>query len=48
MHLRPTAGCEIPTLIFESKLWRGVSINIPPPELVFQLSKLIFDTLLWA
>jgi hydrogenase maturation factor len=29
MHLKPTAGCQIPTLIFESKLWRGVSMNIP-------------------
>jgi hypothetical protein len=29
MHLKPTAGCQIPTLIFENKLWRGVSINIP-------------------
>jgi hypothetical protein len=23
MHLRPIAGCQIPTLIFENKLWRG-------------------------
>jgi hypothetical protein len=29
MHLKPTAGCQISTLIFENKLWRGgVSINI--------------------
>jgi hypothetical protein len=25
MHLRPTAGCQISILIFEKKLWRGVS-----------------------
>ena len=29
MHLKPTAGCQISTLIFENKLWREVSINIP-------------------
>jgi hypothetical protein len=29
MHLKPTAGCQISTLIFENKLWKGVSINIP-------------------
>ena len=29
MHLKPTAGCQISTLIFENKLWRGVSINMP-------------------
>jgi hypothetical protein len=29
MHLRPTGGCQIPTLIFENKLWRGVSVNMP-------------------
>ena len=29
MHIRPTAGCQISILIFEIKLWRGVSINIP-------------------
>jgi hypothetical protein len=29
MHLKPTAGCQIQTLIFENKLWRWVSINIP-------------------
>jgi hypothetical protein len=29
MHLKPTSGCQISTLIFENKLWRGVSINIP-------------------
>ena len=23
MHLKPTAGCQISTLIFENKLWRG-------------------------
>jgi hypothetical protein len=23
MHLKPTAGCQISTLIFEKKLWRG-------------------------
>ena len=22
MHLKPTAGCQISTLIFEKKLWR--------------------------
>jgi hypothetical protein len=27
MHLKPTAGCQISTLIFENKLWRGVSIK---------------------
>ena len=29
MHLKSTAGCQISILIFEKKLWRGVSINIP-------------------
>ena len=28
MHLKPTTGCQISTLIFENKLWTGVSINI--------------------
>ena len=28
MHLKPTAGCQISTLIFEKELWSGVSINI--------------------
>ena len=23
MHLKPTAGCQISTLIFENKFWRG-------------------------
>jgi hypothetical protein len=29
MHFKPTVGCQISTLIFENKLWKGVSINIP-------------------
>jgi hypothetical protein len=29
MHLKPTSGSQISTLIFENKLWREVSINIP-------------------
>ena len=29
MHLKTTARFQISTLIFENKLWRGVSINIP-------------------
>jgi hypothetical protein len=29
MHLKPTAGYHISILIFEKKMWRGVSINIP-------------------
>jgi hypothetical protein len=35
MHLRPTAGCQISTLIFEKNIVEGVSINIPigfPPN----------------
>ena len=28
MHHKPTAGCQISILIFQKKLWRGVSINI--------------------
>ena len=28
MHLKPTAGCQISTLIFEKQLLREVSINI--------------------
>jgi accessory gene regulator protein AgrB len=24
MHLKPTAGCQISTLLFENKLWRGL------------------------
>ena len=26
MHFKPTAGCQISSLIFEKQLWRGVSI----------------------
>ena len=29
MHLKPTAGYQISILIFEKKLWSGISINIP-------------------
>jgi hypothetical protein len=29
MHHKPTARCQISILIFEKKLWRGFSINIP-------------------
>ena len=29
MHLKSTAGYQISILIFENKLWSGVSINIP-------------------
>jgi hypothetical protein len=29
MHFKPTEGCQISTLIFENKLWKGFSINIP-------------------
>ena len=29
MHLKPTAGCQKSILIFEKKLWRGISMNIP-------------------
>jgi hypothetical protein len=29
LHLKPTAGCQISTLIFEFFLWREVSMNIP-------------------
>jgi hypothetical protein len=29
LHLKPTELCQISNLIFEIKLWRGVSINIP-------------------
>jgi hypothetical protein len=29
MHLKPTAECQISTLIFKKKRWRGVFINIP-------------------
>jgi hypothetical protein len=28
MHLKPTAGCQISTLIFENKLWRVGSLLI--------------------
>ena len=28
MHLKPTAGCQISTLIFENKLCRGGSLLI--------------------
>ena len=28
MHLKPTAGCQISTLIFEKKLWRRGSLLI--------------------
>ena len=29
MHFKPTAGYQISIFIFENKLWRGISINIP-------------------
>ena len=29
MNLKPTAGCQRSTLMFEKKIWRGISINIP-------------------
>jgi hypothetical protein len=29
MHLKPTAGCQISTLIFEKQLWRGGLYNYP-------------------
>ena len=29
MHLKPTAGCQISTLMFEKKCGGGFSINIP-------------------
>ena len=30
LHLKPTAGCQFSTLIFDFFLWKGgVSINIP-------------------
>jgi hypothetical protein len=29
LHLKPTAGCQISTLIFNFLLWRGFSLNIP-------------------
>jgi accessory gene regulator protein AgrB len=29
LHLKPTAGCQISTLIFDFFLWRGLSITIP-------------------
>jgi hypothetical protein len=38
MHLKPTAGCQISTLIFENKLWRGVSVG---------KNVAVLDILLW-
>ena len=29
MHLKPIAGCQISTLIFENKLWRGGLYEYP-------------------
>jgi hypothetical protein len=29
LHLKPTAGCQISTLIFEFSFVEGVSMNIP-------------------
>jgi hypothetical protein len=29
MHLKPTGGCQISTLIFEKKLWRGGLYKYP-------------------
>jgi hypothetical protein len=29
MHLKPTTGCQISTLIFENKLWRGGLYKYP-------------------
>ena len=29
MHLKPIAGCQISTLIFENKLWRGGLYKYP-------------------
>ena len=29
MHLKPTAGCQISTLIFEKKMWKGGLYKYP-------------------
>jgi hypothetical protein len=41
MHLKPTAGCQISTLIFGF----GDINRDPLSTICFQISKLIFDTL---
>jgi hypothetical protein len=53
MHIKPTAGCQISTLIFEKiivegDLYKYPMKNISPSTFFFQTSNLIFDTLLWA
>ena len=35
MHLKPTAGCQISTLIFEKKMWR-VGLYKYPMKTIYQ------------
>jgi hypothetical protein len=59
MHLKPTAECQISTLIFEKKNVEARTLpsliyfswdiyRDPTSTIFFQISELIFDTLLWA
>jgi hypothetical protein len=60
MHLKPTAGCQISNLIIETNCGKEWARTLPsliyfygilietPSTIIFQISKLVFDTLLWA
>jgi hypothetical protein len=43
LHLKPTVGCQISTIYFSRDIHRDL-----PPQKKMQISKLIFETLLWA
>jgi hypothetical protein len=46
LHLKPTAGYHISKLIFGKQIVDGKVMHRVPRQI--QISKLIFDTLLWA
>jgi hypothetical protein len=48
MHLKPTAGCQLSTLILGFGDFGNFSWDIYRVAPEIQISKLIFDTLLWA
>ena len=41
MHLTPTAECQISTLIFEKKMWRGVGLYKYPMTNISRTAKFL-------
>jgi hypothetical protein len=39
LHLKPTAGCQISTLIFDFFLWRGVLYKYPMKNMGLEVQK---------